>query len=153
MQGNPEQNARTIHKSNPEHLLVFKAPRGADPQVQSGTPFLFRLHAGTNHESNPEPLIVFKAPPRGQSTSPIQNTSLFLRLHGGTIKESNLNCEILGSYLQQHHQHHVFRAHFEAEPHSQAEANKWQRIFCLISMSKLTDSVVTDNTSLPCSAR
>ena len=27
----PEQNAGTIHESNPEHLLVFKAPRGDDP--------------------------------------------------------------------------------------------------------------------------
>ena len=64
-----------------------------------------------------------------------------------------IHCEILGSYLQQPHQHHVFRGHFEAEPHSQAEANKWQTIFCLTSQSKLTDSLVTDNTSMPCSAR
>ena len=28
-----EQNAGTIHKSNPEHLLVFKAPRGDNPPV------------------------------------------------------------------------------------------------------------------------
>ena len=62
-------------------------------------------------------------------------------------------CEILGSYLQQRHQHHVFRAHFEAEPHSQAEANTYQGIFRSISMSKLTNSVVTYNTSLLCSAR
>ena len=63
------------------------------------------------------------------------------------------HCEILGSYLQQPHQHHICRAHFEAEPHSQAEANKWQRMFCLISRSKLTESVVTDKTLMPCSAR
>ena len=61
--------------------------------------------------------------------------------------------EILGSYLQQPHQHQLSRAHFEAEPHSQAEANKWQPIFCLFSRTKLTDSLVTGNTSLPCSAR
>ena len=35
MRGNPEQNAGTIHKSNPENLLVFKAPFGDNPQVQS----------------------------------------------------------------------------------------------------------------------
>ena len=34
------------------------------------------------------------------------------------------HCEILGFSLQQPHQHHVFRAHFEAEPHIQAEADK-----------------------------
>ena len=33
------------------------------------------------------------------------------------------HCEIHGSYLQQPHQHHVSRAHSEAEPHSQTEAN------------------------------
>ena len=27
----PEQNAGTIHMSNPECLFVFKAPRGDDP--------------------------------------------------------------------------------------------------------------------------
>ena len=37
----PEQNVGTIHKSNPEHLLIFKAPRGDDPQVQSGKPPCF----------------------------------------------------------------------------------------------------------------
>ena len=31
----PEQNAGTIHESNPEHLLVLKAPCGDDPRVQS----------------------------------------------------------------------------------------------------------------------
>ena len=35
--------------------------------------------------------------------------------------------EILGSYLQEPHQQHVFIAHFEAEPHSQAKAKKLQR--------------------------
>ena len=33
------------------------------------------------------------------------------------------HCEILGSYLQQPLQRHASRAHFDAEPHSQAEAN------------------------------
>ena len=31
-------HAATIHKSNPEHLLVLKAPLGDNPQVQFGTP-------------------------------------------------------------------------------------------------------------------
>ena len=63
------------------------------------------------------------------------------------------HCDILGSYLQQPPQHYVFRAHFEAELHSQAEANQWQQIFCLIYRFKLNDSLATGNTSLPCSAR
>ena len=66
---------------------------------------------------------------------------------------TSYHCETLGSYLQQPHQHHVFRAHFEAKPHSQLEGNKWQIILCLMSRSKLTDSVVMDNTLLPCSSR
>ena len=48
----PEQNAGTINKSNPEHmgiihesnlehLLVLKAPRGDNSRVQSGTPPCF----------------------------------------------------------------------------------------------------------------
>ena len=37
-EANPEQNTRMIHKSNPEHLLVFKASRGYDQQIQSGAP-------------------------------------------------------------------------------------------------------------------
>ena len=45
------------------------------------------------------------------------------------------HCEILGSNLQQPHQHHVFRAHFDAEPHSQVEENTKQGIFCPISRS------------------
>ena len=44
MRGDLEQNAETIHESNPEKLLVL------------------RLHPGTIHESNPEHLLVFKAP-------------------------------------------------------------------------------------------
>ena len=63
------------------------------------------------------------------------------------------HCEILGSYLQQPNQHYCSRAYYKAEPHSQAEANRKQRIFSLISRSKLTNSVVTDNTSLACSIR
>ena len=38
---NPEQDAETIQVSNPEHLIVFKAPRGDNQQVQSGTPPCF----------------------------------------------------------------------------------------------------------------
>ena len=61
--------------------------------------------------------------------------------------------EILGSYLQQSYQHYVLRALFDAEPHSDAYVGTWQRVFCPISRSKLTDSVVTENISLSCSAR
>ena len=63
------------------------------------------------------------------------------------------HCEIVDSCLQQSHQHHVFRAYIEAEPHSQAGATIQLQIFCLISRSKLTDSVVTYNISLQYSAR
>ena len=34
----PEQNAGTIHEPNREDLPIFKVPRGDDPQFQSGTP-------------------------------------------------------------------------------------------------------------------
>ena len=64
-----------------------------------------------------------------------------------------VHCEVLGSSLQQLHQHQVFRAHFEAEPYIQAEANNEQRIFRLVSRSKIIDKVITDKISLPCSAR
>ena len=36
-----KQNAWTTHKSNPEHLFVFKAPQGDDPRVQSEKTSLF----------------------------------------------------------------------------------------------------------------
>ena len=62
------------------------------------------------------------------------------------------HCDILGFYLQQPHKHHVSRPHFDAEPHSQAEANTYQGIFCPISRSKLTDSVRSDNPSVTYSA-
>ena len=48
---NPEQNAGTIHESNPEDLHVFKAPSGDNP----------KQNAGTIHASNPEHLLFFKA--------------------------------------------------------------------------------------------
>ena len=64
-----------------------------------------------------------------------------------------LHCEILCSYLQQPNQHRVYKTHFHAEPHSQAEENTLEGIFCSISRSKLTDSVLSDNSSLPYSAR
>ena len=69
------------------------------------------------------------------------------------MKVQNIHCEILGSYLQQPHQHNVFRAHFEADPHSQAQEIKEQRLFRLISRFKLTAPEVTDSIALPCSAR
>ena len=41
---------------------------------------------------------------------------------GDTQSLNVCHCEILGSYLQQHHQHHVVRAQFEVEPPSWAQA-------------------------------
>ena len=64
-----------------------------------------------------------------------------------------LHCEILGSYLLQPHQYHVFRGHFEAEPHSQAKGKKIGKFILSCVRSILTDSVVTDKTSLPRSVR
>ena len=61
--------------------------------------------------------------------------------------------EILGSYQQQYHQHHVFRAPFQADPHSQTEGNKQEWLLCWITRYKLTSSVVTDTITLPYSAR
>ena len=52
MRGDPEQNAVTIHESNPEHLIIFKALCGDTPEQ----------NAGKIHESNLEHLLVFKAP-------------------------------------------------------------------------------------------
>ena len=43
------------------------------------------------------------------------------------------HCEILGFYLQQPHQHHVFRAPFQADPHSQEQAYEKKRLSCRIS--------------------
>ena len=60
------------------------------------------------------------------------------------------HCEIPGSYLQQHHQHQVFRAHFYANPHSQSQAKKEERLSSHISRSNFTASEVTDNTALIC---
>ena len=59
-----------IHESNLEQLLVFKAPPGDYTRVQSRTP-------------------CFQGSTRGRSMSPIRKNSLFLRLHAGTIHDSN----------------------------------------------------------------
>ena len=45
---NPKQNAETINASNPEHLLVFKDPRGDN----------LDQNAGTIHASNLEHRLV-----------------------------------------------------------------------------------------------
>ena len=63
------------------------------------------------------------------------------------------HCEILDSYLKQHHQHHILGAHFHAEPQSQAKAYKVDRLFSPNSGIKLTASGVTDSTALFCGAR
>ena len=70
-----------------------------------------------------------------------------------TAKLPIIHSEILGFNMPQRHQYHISRAHFEAEPHNQPEANKWLIIFCLLSRSNLNDFVVTDNTSFPRSGR
>ena len=59
------------------------------------------------------------------------------------------HCAILDSYLQQPHQHHVFRALFYADPHSQAKATTEERLSFPISRDRLTASGVTDITKLP----
>ena len=55
-------HAGTIHESNLEHLLVFKAPCGTINECNRNTSLFLRLHAGMIHESNPEHLLIFKAP-------------------------------------------------------------------------------------------
>ena len=60
-----EQNAGMIQASNPENLPVFKAPGGDNPEQNAET---------------------IRNRTRGQSTHPIQNTSLFLRLYAGKIR-------------------------------------------------------------------
>ena len=102
-------HAGTFHNSNPEQLLVFNLgsmlERSMSP-IQNTSLFL-RLHAGAIYKFNPEHLLVFKAlrrdkpwvqygklpcfkgSTRGRSSGPIRKTSSFLRLHTGTIHESN----------------------------------------------------------------
>ena len=55
----PRLHAGTIHKSNPEHLLVFKAPRRDDSQVQSGTHSCFEASRGD------DPRVQSGTPPWG----------------------------------------------------------------------------------------
>ena len=65
-----EQNAGTIHESNPEHLHTGTIH---ESNLEHLLVFL-RLHAGTINKSNPEKLLVFKAPcggdPRVQYGTP-----------------------------------------------------------------------------------
>ena len=56
-------------------------------------------------------------------------------------------CEILGSYLQQHHQHPIFRAHFHAEPQGKAQTKKEDGLYIPNSKSELTVSGLTDITA------
>ena len=82
--------ARPIHESIPEHLLVYKAPCRENARVQSRKPPCFKgsmrgQSAGPQiHASNPEHLPVFKAPlgadpeeNAGTICASIRNTSLF----------------------------------------------------------------------------
>ena len=66
------------------------------------------------------------------------------------VQQCSFHCEIFGSYLQQHHRHHVFRALFYAEPHSQTEVNNEENLLGLIPGYKLTASEVTYFTLLSC---
>ena len=54
--------------------------------------------------------------------------------------ETLIHCEILGSYLQKHHQHYVFRALVLADPHSQGQENKEGRLSCQISRYQMSSS-------------
>ena len=65
--------------------------------------------------------------------------------------EMDNHCEILGSHLQQHHQQHTFRAHFYAEPQSQAQEKKEDGLHINYSRSKLTVSRVKKK-HVPCYA-
>ena len=65
-------------------------------------------------------------------------------------RKCSFHCEIFGSYLQQHNQHHVFSALFYAEPHSQTEANDEESLLWLIPGYKLTASEVTYITLFSC---
>ena len=73
MSRTPVTCARSTSGSfNLEQLLVFKAPRKDDPQVQSGTTTCF---LGCTHGRSTSRI----PPTRGQSTSAMRNNSSFLR--------------------------------------------------------------------------
>ena len=63
------------------------------------------------------------------------------------------HCDILGSYLQQHHQHHVVRAQFEVELPRWTEAVKGLGLYGEIVRSELAAAGATENTALPCNTR
>ena len=66
---------------------------------------------------------------------------------------SQSHCEILGSYLHQHHQHHILRPNLHAESQSQAKGKKVEGLSSPNSASKLIASGVTDITALLFRAR
>ena len=72
---------KALCESNPEQLLVFKAPRGDAPRVEH-VPLVDdqRVQSGTT------PRFYGST---SRSTSQILNNSLFVRIHAGTIHESN----------------------------------------------------------------
>ena len=57
------------------------------------------------------------------------------------------HCEILGSYLQQHHQHPIFSTHFHADPQGQAQTKKVVGLSIPNPESELTVSGLTDITA------
>ena len=120
----PEQNVGTIHESNPEHLLVFKAQRRDDPHVKSETPPSFlRLHAGTIQKSYLKHLMLFKAPCRDDSrvqsgTPPCSKAprgdnpwvqSRTLPYISGPIRGLKINCIGRGKHSTHNIQHTKWR--------------------------------------------
>ena len=75
------------------------------------------------------------------------------QLKHAVFKRSTSHCEILGSYLQQHHQHLIFRDNFHAEPQGRAQAKTIDRLSSPNSWSELTVSGVTEIAALLSFAR
>ena len=82
-------HAGTIHKSNPEQILVFKTPHGTIHESNREHLLVFKAQRGDNRWVQSWTLPCLKGTTWGRCTSPIQNNSLLLRLHVGTIHEYN----------------------------------------------------------------
>ena len=80
------------------------------------------LHMWGNHQ-NWDLSLTRARSPSSSPGSPCRPAAQHQRRASAQDLVCRRHCEICGSYLQQPHQHHVSRAHFEAAPHSQAEAN------------------------------
>ena len=84
-------HAGTLHKSNLEQILVFKAPHGTIHESNREHLLVFKAQCGDNPWVQSWTLPCLKGTTWGRYTSPIQNNSLLLRLHVGTIHEYNLD--------------------------------------------------------------